>query len=183
MRQRAVVFRFGNRRGKNRLHRHAPEISESEQLYINTILKLSYYFHALSRFDKPTEEREKDNLIVLFADEGREIITGAESAFADHRAAGVIREARAAIVLATQAYTSIHGSLDKRHADVLMLNLSNELIFTRGEPGFRRHCLEEHRRAAGSRRKIVGMGRRAKAPTTTRRKIEKPFFRMPYQSA
>ena len=49
---------------------------QSERLYINTILKLSYYFHALSRFDKPTEEREKANLIVLFADEGQEIITG-----------------------------------------------------------------------------------------------------------
>ena len=61
---------------------------------------------------------------------GQEIITGAESAFADHRAAGIIREARATIVLATQAYTSILGSLDKRYADVLMLNLSNELIFT-----------------------------------------------------
>lgn len=107
-----------------------PQKFQSERLYINTILKLSYYFHALSRFDKPAEQRAKDNLIVLFADEGQEIITGAESAFADHRAAGVIREARATIVLATQAYTSIHGSLDKRHADVLMLNLSNELIFT-----------------------------------------------------
>ena len=42
----------------------------------------------------------------------------------------MIREARATMVLATQAYTSIHGVLDKRHADVLMLNLSNELIFT-----------------------------------------------------
>lgn len=107
-----------------------PQKFQSERLYINTILKLSFYFHALSRFDKPAEEREWDNLIVLFADEGQEIITGAESAFADHRAAGVIREARATIVLATQAYTSIHGSLDKRYADVLMLNLSNELIFT-----------------------------------------------------
>lgn len=107
-----------------------PQKFQSERLYINTILKLSYYFHALSRFDKPAEERDRDNLLVLFADEGQEIITGAESAFADHRAAGVIREARATIVLATQAYTSIHGSLDKRHADVLMLNLSNELIFT-----------------------------------------------------
>lgn len=107
-----------------------PQKFQSERLYINTILKLSYYFHALSRFDKSAEEREKDNLIILFADEGQEIITGAESAFADHRAAGVIREARATIVLATQAYTSIHGSLDKRYADVLMLNLSNELIFT-----------------------------------------------------
>lgn len=107
-----------------------PQKFQSERLYINTILKLSYYFHALSRFDKPAEEREADNLIILFADEGQEIITGAESAFADHRAAGVIREARATIVLATQAYTSIHGSLDKRYADVLLLNLSNELIFT-----------------------------------------------------
>jgi len=107
-----------------------PQKFQSERLYINTILKLSFYFHALSRFDKSAEERDKDNLIILFADEGQEIITGAESAFADHRAAGVIREARATIVLATQAYTSIHGALDKRYADVLMLNLSNELIFT-----------------------------------------------------
>jgi len=107
-----------------------PQKFQSERLYINTILKLSYYFHALSRFDKTTEDREKDNLLILFADEGQEIIAGAESAFADHRAAGVIREARATIVLATQAYTSIHGALDKRYADVLMLNLSNELIFT-----------------------------------------------------
>ena len=107
-----------------------PQKFQSERLYINTILKLSYYFHALSRFDKTAEERERDNLLILFADEGQEIITGAESAFADHRAAGVIREARATIVLATQAYTSLLGSLDKRYADVLMLNLSNELIFT-----------------------------------------------------
>ena len=107
-----------------------PQKFQSERLYINTILKLSYYFHALSRFDKPAAERAKDNLIILFADEGQEIITGAESAFADHRAAGVIREAKATIVLATQAYTSILGALDKRYGDVLMLNLSNELIFT-----------------------------------------------------
>lgn len=107
-----------------------PQKFQSERLYINTILKLSYYFHSLSRFDKSAQEREKANLIVLFADEGQEIITGAESAFADHRAAGVIREARATIVLATQAYTSLLGALEKRYADVLMLNLSNELIFT-----------------------------------------------------
>ena len=61
---------------------------------------------------------------------GQEIVTSAESAFADHRAAGIIREAKATIVLATQAYTSLLGALDKRYADVLMLNLSNELIFT-----------------------------------------------------
>ena len=66
----------------------------------------------------------------MSADEGQEILTAAESAFAEHRASGVIREAGATMIIATQAYTSIHGVLDKRHADVLMLNLSNELIFT-----------------------------------------------------
>ena len=30
-----------------------PQKFQSERLYINTILKLSYYFHALSRFYKP----------------------------------------------------------------------------------------------------------------------------------
>ena len=92
--------------------------------------KVLNYFHALSRFDKPAEERAKSTLIVLSADEGQEILTAAESAFADHRASGVIREAGATMIIATQAYTSIHAVLDKRHADVLMLNLSNELIFT-----------------------------------------------------
>ena len=107
-----------------------PQKFQLERLYINTILKLSYYFHALSRFDRPAKQREEDNLIILFADEGQEIVTSAESAFADHRAAGIIREAKATIVLATQAYASLLGALDKRYADVLMLNLSNELIFT-----------------------------------------------------
>ena len=103
---------------------------QTERLYINTILKLSYYFHALSRFDNTQEERQKDNLLILFADEGQEILTGAETAFADHRAAGVIREAKCTIVLATQAYSSILAALDKKYADVFMLNMSNEIILT-----------------------------------------------------
>ena len=42
-----------------------PQKFASERLYINTILKLSYYFHALSRFDKSAEDRAKSNLIVF----------------------------------------------------------------------------------------------------------------------
>ena len=150
-----------------------PQKFQSERLYINTILKLSYYFHALSRFDKPTDEREKANLIVLFADEGQEIITGAESAFADHRAAGIIREARATIVLATQAYTSLHGSLDRRYADVLMLNLSNELIFT---------CANHDSALSASKnigeREVVEKtwGWAAGKPTANYQRIIKPYF-------
>lgn len=107
-----------------------PQKFQSERIYINTLLKLSFYFHVLQRFDKSKDERDRLNPLILFADEGQEIISSAESAFADHRAAGVIREARATIVLSTQAYTSIYGTLQKKYADVLKLNLSNELIFT-----------------------------------------------------
>jgi RecA/RadA recombinase len=106
-----------------------PQKFQTERLYINTMMKLSYYFHALCRFDKTEAERRKDNLLVLFADEGQEVITGAESAFADHRMAGVIREAKATIVLATQAYTSILGALDPKHAKVFFVNMANEIIF------------------------------------------------------
>jgi hypothetical protein len=106
-----------------------PQKYQSERLYVNTIMKLAYYFHALYRFDKTAAERAGDNLLVLFADEGQEIITGAESAFANHRVAGVIREARATIVLATQAYTSILSSLEARYAKTLFVNMANQIIF------------------------------------------------------
>jgi hypothetical protein len=108
-----------------------------------------------ARYGLSVEERAKSNLIVLSADEGQEILTAAESAFADHRASGVIREAGATTVIATQAYTSIHGVLDKRHADVLMLNLSKDY---RRQSRFRRHRVKKYRRAR-SGRKIVGLGR------------------------
>lgn len=107
-----------------------PQKFQAERIYVNTMLKLSFYFHVLQRFDKSREERDALNPLILFADEGQEIVSAAESAFADHRSAGVIREARATIVFSTQAYTSIYGTLDRKYADVFKLNLSNQLIFT-----------------------------------------------------
>lgn len=107
-----------------------PQKFQIERMYINTLFKLNFYMHGLSRFDKSREELDRCNLITLFADEGQEVLTAAESAFADHRSAAVIREAWCTIVLATQAYSSILAALDKKFADVLMMNLTNELIFT-----------------------------------------------------
>jgi len=154
-----------------------PQKFQSERLYINTILKLSFYFHALSRFDKSADERSTANLIVLFADEGQEILTAAESAFADHRAAGVIREARATIVLATQAYTSILAAIEKRFADVLMLNLSNEIIFTAANDDSARIASKN----IGEREVIEkSWGWSAGKRSTNYRRVIKPFFE-PYQ--
>ncbi len=149
--------------------------SRSERLYVNTILKLSYYFHALSRFDKPSDQRAKDNLLVLFADEGQEIIT--RSWNPPLPITGLLessREAKATIVLATQAYTSIHGSLEKRHADVLMLNLSNELIFTVANQDSA-VIASKNIGERGSCRKIMGVGVGASVRINYQRKI-KPFF-------
>ncbi len=100
-----------------------------QRVFINTLLKLFFYFHAQCRFDQSVEERAAHNQIFLCADEGQEIITSAYSAFADHRQAAILREAKATIILATQGYSSIYASLPKEHADVLISSLANQLIF------------------------------------------------------
>jgi hypothetical protein len=45
---------------------------------VNTFLKMLFDTHALRRFDKPKEERKRDNLIVLWADEARRFVTALE---------------------------------------------------------------------------------------------------------
>lgn len=106
-----------------------PQSFITQRVFINTLLKLFFYFHAQCRFDQSVEERAKHNQIFLCADEGQEIITSAFSAFADHRQAAILREAKATIILSTQGYSSIYASLSKEHADVLISSLANQLIF------------------------------------------------------
>lgn len=106
-----------------------PQIYQEERLFINSIVKLLGMFHILSRFDLTKEELKKKNFILVQADEGQELITAAESALADHRIAGTMREARATIMVLTQAYTSLFSSLDKKFANTLMVNLANQIIY------------------------------------------------------
>ena len=106
-----------------------PQSLTAQRIFINTLLKLFFYFHAQCRFDKSAEERESHNQIFLCADEGQEIITSAYSAFADHRQAAILREAKATIIMATQGYSSIYAALPKEHANVLISSLANQLIF------------------------------------------------------
>lgn len=106
-----------------------PQSLTAQRMFINTLLKLFFYFHAQCRFDQTAEEREKHNQIFLCADEGQEVITSAYSAFADHRQAAILREAKATIIMATQGYSSIYAALPKEHANVLISSLANQLIF------------------------------------------------------
>jgi hypothetical protein len=106
-----------------------PQSFVAQRFFINTLLKLFFYFHAQCRFDKTPEERAAHNQIFLCADEGQEIITSAFSAFADHRQAATLREAKATMIIATQGYSSIYAALSKEHAEVLISSLANQLIF------------------------------------------------------
>jgi hypothetical protein len=107
-----------------------PQRYQVERRYINTLLKLAYYAHALTRFDKADDQRAGENLLILWADEAQRIITSASDGMSDHNVVDVIREARATVVAATQSYTSLIPPMgDEQKAKVLIANLANRITF------------------------------------------------------
>ncbi len=75
-----------------------PQRFPVERRYINTLLKLTFYAHALRRFDKPAAERARDNLVILWADEAQKIVTASDDGMSDYNVVDVLREARATVV-------------------------------------------------------------------------------------
>ena len=96
---------------------------------MNTFLKMLFYTHALRRFDKPREERQRDNLTVLWADEAQRFVTASEEGMSDYNCVDVIREAQATVVVAAQSSTSFIPPLGRDKARVFTLNLRNRVIF------------------------------------------------------
>jgi hypothetical protein len=107
-----------------------PQRYQVERRYINTLLKLAFYSHALQRFDKSDRERAGDNLIIFWADEAQRIVTASSDGLSDHNVVDVIREARATVVAATQSYTSLIPPMgDEQKTKVLIANLANRITF------------------------------------------------------
>lgn len=106
-----------------------PQKYQTERRYINTFLKLLFYGHCLRRFRRTEDEREKDNLLILWADEAQRFVTATEEGMSDYNSIDVIRESRATIVAATQSTTSLVPPLGKDKAKVFTLNLRNRMIF------------------------------------------------------
>jgi len=107
-----------------------PQKYAVERRYLNTLLKMTFYRHAIRRFDKPSSKRARDNLIILWADEAQKIVTASEDGLSDYNAVDVIREAKATVVAATQSFLSLvppMGSEDK--AKVFIANMGNRIIF------------------------------------------------------
>jgi type IV secretion system coupling TraD/TrwB family protein len=83
----------------------------------------------LRRFDKPADERQRDNLLILWADEAQRFVTASEDGMSDYNCIDVIREARATVVAAAQSSTSFIPPLGREKGCVFTLNLRNRLIF------------------------------------------------------
>jgi type IV secretory pathway TraG/TraD family ATPase VirD4 len=85
--------------------------------------------HALARFDFPQAERERRNLLMLVADECQQFVTLSEHGMSDHNVVDLIREAKVAMIAATQSTTSLTPVLGNDAARVYTLNLRHRLIF------------------------------------------------------
>jgi hypothetical protein len=107
-----------------------PQRYPIERRYINTLLKLTFYAHALRRFDKPASVRANDNLLILWADEAQKIVTASDDGMSDYNVVDVIREARATVVAATQSYQSLMPPMgDETKAKVFIANMANRVTF------------------------------------------------------
>ena len=107
-----------------------PQRLQTERRYLGTFLKQLFHLHVLHRFDRPKQERDKFNLLVLLADEAQHFVTASEDGLSDHSLVDVIRESGTAFIAATQSTTSLIPPMGAEQAKVFTLNLRNRLIFT-----------------------------------------------------
>lgn len=106
-----------------------PQRYQSERIYVNTLMKLIYYTHALRRFDKPDKLKE-NNLLIFIADEAQGVITASKDGMTDYSVIDKIREARATALFAAQSTTSFLPVMKREQVDTLLLNLANQIHYT-----------------------------------------------------
>lgn len=111
-----------------------PQRFLTERRFVGTFLKFLFYLHALKRYDRPKQERDGLNLLVLLADECQHFVTVSDQGLSDHSVIDIIREAGVSMVAATQSTTSLVPALGADQARVFTLNLRNRLIFTAADP-------------------------------------------------
>jgi hypothetical protein len=106
-----------------------PQRFQSERVYVNTLMKMIYYTHALSRFDRP-DDLKSNNLLIFIADEAQGVITASKDGMTDYTVIDKIREARATVLFAAQSTTSFLPVMKKEQVDTLLLNLANQVHYT-----------------------------------------------------
>lgn len=160
-----------------------PQRYQVERRYVNTLLKLAFYSHAQQRFDKTADERARDNLLILWADEAQRIVTASSDGMSDHNVVDVIREARATVVMATQSYTSLIPPLgDEQNAKVLIANLANRITFCAADEDSAKIAADTLGKYEGKRRTVgYSGGQRTSTWTAEDRYFIEPhaFRRLP----
>ena len=106
-----------------------PQRFQGERIYVNTLMKLIYYTHALRRFDRP-DKLKSNNLLLFIADEAQGVVTASKDGMTDYTAIDKIREARATVLFAAQSTTSFLPVMKKEQVDTLLLNLANQVHYT-----------------------------------------------------
>ncbi len=106
----------------------APEFSASKP-FIDTLCKIQYFSHGLSRAALPPKIRYTRNLLLLIADEAQDIVTKNEQGMCDHKAIAKTREFNVTALYLTQGESAFLTKLGKEASANLIMNLSNELIF------------------------------------------------------
>ena len=106
-----------------------PQRLVTERRYIQTYLKILFYYHVLRRFDKATTERKNENLLLLVADEFQDLVTASEDGISDHKVVDRIRAAGAAIIAGMQSELSADPATGITKRKVLSLNMRSRLIF------------------------------------------------------
>ncbi len=106
-----------------------PQRYVTERRYVNTYLKLLFYYHALQRYELPASEQQQKNLLLLVADEYQDLVTASEDGVSDHKIIDRIRGARCAIIAGMQSEVSADPAIGRDKRKVLALNFRTRFIF------------------------------------------------------
>jgi len=110
-----------------------PQRFVTERRYIQTYLKILFYYQVLRRFDRSDKERKNLSTLFLVADEFQNLITSTEDGISDHNVIDRIRSAGAGIIAAMQSEISADPVINERKRRVLTLNMRTRFIFRAAE--------------------------------------------------
>ena len=106
-----------------------PQRFVSERRYINTYLKMLFFYHALRRYELSKQEQAKRNQLLLVADEYQAVVTASEDGISDHTVIDRIRGAKCAIIAGMQSEVSADPAIGRDKRKVLALNFRTRFIF------------------------------------------------------
>ncbi len=106
-----------------------PQRFVSERRYINTYLKILFFYHALRRYELPRHRQCDCNQLLLVADEYQDVVTASEDGVSDHTIIDRIRGAKCAIIAGMQSEVSADPAIGRDKRKVLALNFRTRLIF------------------------------------------------------